>query len=87
MLHKVLYCLSYTLLISGTNLVGHQVGLISRDTLGNEAKIQNNISLAYDRYMSATPSDEAIALEFKKKYCCPIHINFLGVWCVSDLLQ
>jgi hypothetical protein len=67
MLHKVLYCRSYPLLVSGTNLVGHQVGLISRDKFGNEEKIQNNISLTYDRFVSTTPSDEAIAFEFKKK--------------------
>jgi len=56
----------------------HKVGLVSRDKLGNEnEKIQNKISLAYDLYVS---SNEAIAFEFKKQNCFPVHIDFLGVW-------
>jgi len=56
--------------------------------LDNEnEKIQNKISRVYDLYVSTNPSDEAIAPEFKKQYCCPVHIEFMGVWWVSNLLQ
>jgi len=75
------YCiicyLSYT--FPGTNVVA-QVGLVLQD---NETRMD----LAYNLYTSTSPRDEAIALEFKKKYCCPVPIEFLGVWCVLNLLQ
>jgi hypothetical protein len=62
-----------------------QVGLILWDKLDNDKeKIKRKVSLAFDYYMS-TSSDDASA--FMTKYCCPICIEFMGVWCVSNLLQ
>jgi hypothetical protein len=74
--------LFYTLLVSDTNFIGHQVGLVLPDKLKNENEaIRNKTSQAYKVYTLANSSDyEAIA--FKQQYCCSVQINFLGVWWV-----
>ena len=50
-----------------------QVGLLSKDNM-------EQISFAYKLYRSTKSSKEKLVSGFKKSFCRPVSIDFLGVW-------
>ena len=61
-------------------LILGQVGLLSRGNF-------ENIPFAYNLYKYNDPAHDALAGRFKEAFCCPVTIEFLGVWFVSFRLR
>jgi len=56
------------------------MGLLPRDN-------DDQIPFAYNLYKSTAEKEEELAAGFKRTFCTPVHIDFLGVWSVIRYLR